>query len=630
MNDHNIPFLSKKEKICYSDNPCLIWEKTSGMLLKNYFERTMDHHQLHEKDIDLSAFPVRTAIFYSADGLLVFVEVSQADFVDNDRAYQHGDGFHFVLATPKADNNDADEFYVIAISPFHEGNDPNSQFFKKFIWYRNINDIFISLPETDVTHRTSKGKTTFLVTLPFNDIPQIYPLLLKSLGFNFCYSRALPDNYIGYYMLLKDESIGEEECLRKYKELPFVDLPAIQKKEDIEWIAYLNRAHATRTDHLRLSLIINGVEANGIMMLKENDCILLKKAFSISSGINRVQFDFNPEKIPFKNNKLTVEMNFDDLHVEKELPLYIFDEDIFAELASKINMFKERTIDKDFKNESVQSFLWNLNNLKKKYRDLHHYSRFLYMEYFLRIFSEQLEEASKSKHGAYIPGKKIRLAFKVSHDNTVQPYTMYIPENFSSSDTKKLIVMLHGSAMTDESGFGLPEQIRFAEKTNSIILLPNARGPASNFYDPEVEREEVIEITEKIARLFSIPREKIILSGFSMGGYGVLRIYHHKKELFKGLIVMSGYYKSMFSTVEDITDYNNEKLIKELFSTIPMIFFHGDNDLNCSFPHLKAFVDKIKEHNPDVKLSVIAGKGHDILEEDYINASKWINERFND
>ena len=131
----NINYLSHRMEENILQDWSFLWNSFSADSLKEY--------KLAQPDLSVL---VEYITCYSEKNFYLFLRTNQNKLVCRDRAYQNGDGFHFVLTIPKEGDQPADEFYVIGISPLAE----NQQ--KKFIWYQNIDLTFRPLKETRVEH----------------------------------------------------------------------------------------------------------------------------------------------------------------------------------------------------------------------------------------------------------------------------------------------------------------------------------------------------------------------------------------------------------------------------------------------------------------------------------------------
>jgi len=137
------------------------------------------------------------------------------------------------------------------------------------------------------------------------------------------------------------------------------------------------------------------------------------------------------------------------------------------------------------------------------------------------------------------------LSFFSSVDDTDQPYSVYIPENFDESKSYPLVVFLHGAWSNHRLGmrrlFGVgnsqgydfikPGNVPFENDTEAtrywpefravgyIAAAPLARGTAGYQGIPELD---VYEMIDDLKSRFRIDEDRIYLTGLSMGGGGTL------------------------------------------------------------------------------------------------------------
>lgn len=137
------------------------------------------------------------------------------------------------------------------------------------------------------------------------------------------------------------------------------------------------------------------------------------------------------------------------------------------------------------------------------------------------------------------------LTFFSSVDETDQPYSVYIPENFDEAKSYPLVVFLHGAWSNHRLGmrrlFGVgnsqgydfikPGNIPFENDMEAtrywpefkpvgyIAAAPLARGTAGYQGIPE---QDVYEMIDDLKSRFMIDEDRVYLTGLSMGGGGTL------------------------------------------------------------------------------------------------------------
>jgi pimeloyl-ACP methyl ester carboxylesterase len=188
-----------------------------------------------------------------------------------------------------------------------------------------------------------------------------------------------------------------------------------------------------------------------------------------------------------------------------------------------------------------------------------------------------------------------RYAHRSAIDNTLQPYSVFLPEAFDANTEYPLLVGLHGSGV-DEQG----EMAGWATAANALgypLIAPKARG-LSDYYTG-ASGEDVFECIEHFIQLFpNIRRDRIFLAGFSMGGYGTWHLGILKPEYFRGLIVLSG---AMRSDILDGLDRIGRSNI---------LVIHGDADLAVPVDGARRAVEKLKALDANVVYIEVPGGGH--------------------
>jgi predicted esterase len=126
-----------------------------------------------------------------------------------------------------------------------------------------------------------------------------------------------------------------------------------------------------------------------------------------------------------------------------------------------------------------------------------------------------------------------------------------------------------------------------------------------------------------MVKLFDVDSECVYLSGFSMGGYGVFRLYDHSPERFKRLVVFSGHHN--IGNMWDINtpDYSQPEMLARL-TGVPIYIFHGKADLNCAYHEVAPFFAQLQQVNEQVKICVSEGVGHNGSADWYVRLREWL------
>ena len=189
-------------------------------------------------------------------------------------------------------------------------------------------------------------------------------------------------------------------------------------------------------------------------------------------------------------------------------------------------------------------------------------------------------------------------------DDSVQGYSVTVPDNYVESRKWPLVVHLHGR-MNPFSVFE-PERHdadleELAGRRGVFLVRPHGRG---NTGYRDAGADDVLSVLEQVCASYSIDRDRIYLSGQSMGGDGTLSLAMR--------------YPGVFAAVADIfggSDYTlwappREKIPEwELFRLqadspvsaaenllhTPVYVYHGVKDASVSVEHSRRLVRRLKE-----------------------------------
>jgi predicted peptidase len=193
--------------------------------------------------------------------------------------------------------------------------------------------------------------------------------------------------------------------------------------------------------------------------------------------------------------------------------------------------------------------------------------------------------------------KEIKVTVKMN-------YLLFLPQNYEEKDQARwpLILFLHGSG---ESGSDLakvkkhgPPKIVEKKKDFPFIVV-SPQSPRGG-WDPTALNA----LLDEVVSQYRVDKDRIYLTGLSMGGYGTWALAAAYPERFAAIVPICG-----GGRTEDA------KRLKDL----PIWVFHGAKDRAVPLARSKAMVEAIKKAGGDPKLTVYPDAGHDSWTETYNN-----------
>jgi len=178
---------------------------------------------------------------------------------------------------------------------------------------------------------------------------------------------------------------------------------------------------------------------------------------------------------------------------------------------------------------------------------------------------------------AQIPAGPRTLTFRSTVDDSDQPYALYLPRSFRTDTKYPLVISLHAEQSSHRVNlrqvFGLPgragdgeaDDLRFfpALDAGYIVACPLARGTMGY---QGIAETDVYDVLADVLRRYPIDRNRIYLTGISMGATGALRFALTRPAEWAAVaLVCPG------------ADPRLEELAANAVN-LPIRFFHGDQD----------------------------------------------------
>jgi predicted esterase len=544
---------------------------------------------------------------YTHQHFCLLVRIDNTHIVSKDRAYQNGGGFALLLATPKEGNRDTEEFTVFGICPFEKRE--SLRWSRFFIYYKDITLVFKASEEAQIITEEDSLSSYTLVTIPWKLAQPLTPFVTEQIGLNFWVAQAIEAEIpVQMHMLLRSEKLIAEQQPRDYL---LYELQEPQQPQNGFEITHLleNRnlplgtpgkmrlgLNSPNSGHLRIRLLIDETET-------------VRMETDVSQGINRIDLQFATRLINIGEHQLQLEITGRNLAFSEETTFSVYDLNGISEMKKQVERLKERENPNMEIVESKATLEYLLESAQKDLEKLKPHSSFLELQSRLDRISDGISNVESNK-SLFVKAKTIRMGLRSRQDNTLQPYSLYIPETFKTGQGG-LIILLHGSGTNDVRMLRESSSIRLVfqpERTGMIIAAPFARGE-SHYYLPKEAMEEIVELTEKMMEMFSVPKEKVVLAGFSMGGFGVINTYFYKPDLYRNLMVFSGAFDLKPYVAQP--DWSTNEALQKL-ATTNLIIFHGDADLNMPYEQQKPIHEKLEKMNPNVEIVIAKGAGHEV------------------
>ena len=202
-------------------------------------------------------------------------------------------------------------------------------------------------------------------------------------------------------------------------------------------------------------------------------------------------------------------------------------------------------------------------------------------------------------------GKQIEQQLKIGDQEV--GYLLFLPKSYDASESQirwPLMVFLHGAGergadLSLVKKHGPPKIVE--SKTDFPFIVVSPQCPKGTYWNVE----HVKQVIDKVRDSFNVDKERVSVSGLSMGGFGSWSI--------------AAKYPDDFAAVAPICGGGKPGTAAELLH-IPIWAFHGDADKVVPISGSTKIVDAINQlGGSKVILSIYEGVGHDSWTQTYDN-----------
>ena len=181
----------------------------------------------------------------------------------------------------------------------------------------------------------------------------------------------------------------------------------------------------------------------------------------------------------------------------------------------------------------------------------------------------------------------------LQHDDGKMNYAVAYPSDYKDLP---LLIYLHGAG---ERGVnfehiyrhGIPKLIKEGKEFNAVVLFPQCPGPF--IWNNMVK--ELKSLIDTVVKEYGILKDRIVLTGSSMGGYGTWETAMCYPEIFAAIAPVAG----------GGVVWRTKKL-----KDIPVLAYHGEKDTTVPVSQSEVMVDFTIKNGGIAELNVLNEYGH--------------------
>lgn len=209
------------------------------------------------------------------------------------------------------------------------------------------------------------------------------------------------------------------------------------------------------------------------------------------------------------------------------------------------------------------------------------------------------------------------------------PYQIFVPDPLPANQKLPLVLFLHGAGErgndnTNQLKHGAMDLIRYAQSNEAAVLLfpqcpRNKRWAEVNWNAPTHTMPKqpsdpmtlVFKLLDEKMKKLPIDKNRIYVTGISMGGYGTWDILQRRPGFFAAAMPICG--------GGDVTG-------APLMKSTPIWIIHGDQDKAVPVSRSRDMVAALKACGGVIRYTEIPGAGHDVWTRTYADVSmlKWL------
>lgn len=208
------------------------------------------------------------------------------------------------------------------------------------------------------------------------------------------------------------------------------------------------------------------------------------------------------------------------------------------------------------------------------------------------------------EEGEIKPGQQ-PMQFEKEVTETIKfQYLLYLPKDYGKEDKKwPTIVFLHGMGERGDNvekvkEHGPPKMLDGRDDFEFIVISPQC--PGDRFW----VTEDLSKFLDGMEETYAIDKDRIYLTGLSMGGFGTWKWAAEEPERFAAIAPVCG---------------GGEPITARRLREIPIWAFHGAKDRTVPLERSQQMIDAVKQRGGEPKFTIYPDAEHDSWTETYNN-----------
>jgi len=216
-------------------------------------------------------------------------------------------------------------------------------------------------------------------------------------------------------------------------------------------------------------------------------------------------------------------------------------------------------------------------------------------------------QMEKNKMSSVPPGSQHSQTFEKQITKTLScKYLLFLPADYAKKQQRwPLIMFLHGAGERGDDlekvkKHGPPKIVENRKDFPFIVVSPQC--PTVDWWTDKVE--VLINLLDDIVARYKVDKERIYLTGLSMGGYGTWSLASAHPERFAAIAPICG---------------GGKRFMAMRLKDIPVWVFHGAKDKTVPLKESEEMVNAIRNRGGNAKFTIYPDAGHDSWTETYNN-----------